>query len=178
LIVALGFLATPALALQSTGKTEGSLAAQAEKAKKERAARRAAAGKAKTYTNEDLGGGGRPLNSGVDPASSSGSDEGEKDATAAKSSAETGKTDEQLRNEKQQQIQSQIEAQRKKLEIIDRVTAQAQGELGDLSNVTYGGRRQALMKAIEDGKAERAKAEQAIADLQEEARRMGASVSR
>ena len=42
------------VAAQSTGSTEGSLADQAEKVKRERAALRAASGKAKSFTNDDL----------------------------------------------------------------------------------------------------------------------------
>jgi hypothetical protein len=55
--------------------------------------------------------------------------------------------------------------------------ADAQAELSDLTNYTYGSSRASLQKIIDDGQAEKAKAQAAIEGLQEEARRLGVSVS-
>jgi hypothetical protein len=64
------------------------------------------------------------------------------------------------------------------MDIVREAMDEAQAELNDLTNYTMGSRRGNLLKRLEDGKAEIARAEQTIADLQEEARREGISVSR
>jgi hypothetical protein len=167
-------VAFPAAAYQSTGSTEGSLAAQAEKTKRERAARRAASGKSKSFTNDDLKGAGSAAVPSTTP------DAGAvtvKDGGAGGASDKGGKSEDELR-QKRAEIQQKIEAQRKRIEANQKAVADAQRELGDLTNYTLGGRRQALQKTVEDGNAEVAKGQQSIADLEEEARRLGASASR
>ena len=173
-LLALGLLAAPAWG-QSTGSTEGSLAAQAEKVKKERAARRAAGVRAKSFTNDDLKGAGAGTPAQATPEASS---PNAKETSPGQAGAKPEKTADELRAEQRAAIQKKIDEQKKRIEIIQRVLGDAQRELGDLSNYTYGSRRQALQKAVDDSNAEMAKSLQAIADLEEEARRLGVPASR
>jgi hypothetical protein len=170
----LALLALPVWALQSTGSPDGSLADQAEKVKRERAARRATGKRSKSFTNDNLGPG-----SGV--AASTPSEAGtpaSEGAAPADTAAKPEKTDEERRAEKRAEIQKKIDEQKQRIEIINRVAADAQRELSNLSTYNYGSRRAALQKAVDDGNVEMAKTQQAIADLEEEARRIGVSVSR
>jgi len=175
----------------STPSKDSPLVEQAEKTKRERAARRSTArGPAKTFNNDSVKGAGKPAE---DPAQAGA--EGmatdapgtAADGVAAKSTPpgakaekteKTEKTDEQLRAEHRDAIPKKIDEQLKLMDIVREAMDEAQAELNDLTNYTMGTRRGALLKRLEDGKAEIAKAEQTIADLEEEARRQGISVSR
>lgn len=180
-------LVAPAHAQEaSTPSKDSPLVEQAVKTKRERAARRSAArGPAKTFNSDNVKSAGKPAEdpvsagaegSAADAAGTAG------DGVAAKSTpprAKTAeKTDEQLRAEHRDEIQKKIDDQLKLMDIVREAMDEAQAELNDLTNYTLGSRRGALLKRLEDGKAEIAKAEQTIADLEEEARRQGISVSR
>jgi hypothetical protein len=170
----MALLAMPVWALQSTGAPEGSLADQAEKVKRERAARRAAGKRSKSFTNDHLG-----PSSGV--AASTSSEAGTpaaEGAAPADTPAKPEKTDDERRADKRAEIQKKIDEQKQRIEVINRVTADAQRELSNISTYNYGTRRATLQKAVDDGKVEMARTQQALADLEEEARRIGVSVSR
>jgi hypothetical protein len=166
-------VALPAAAYQSTGSTEGSLAAQAEKVKRERAARRAASGKSKSFTNDDLKGAGGPAPSATPDAGAGQA----KDSGAGGAPAKSGMSDDELQA-KRAEIQKKIDAQKKRIEVAQKAIEDAQRELGDLTNYTFGGRRASLEKTVADGNVEVTQAQKSIADLEEEARRLGASASR
>lgn len=162
------------------------LVEQAEKTKRERAARRSTArAPAKSFNDGNMKSPARPAEDPITAAaegSAAATTATGADATAAKSTAPGGKTaektNEQLRAEHRDAIQKKIDDQVKLMGIVREAMDEAQAELNDLSNYTYGTRRGALLQRLEDGKAEIAKAEQTIADLEEEARRQGISVSR
>lgn len=161
------------------------LVEQAEKAKRERAARRSTArAPAKSFNNDNVKGAkpaDDPITTAAEETGTAATATGAQ-AAAAKSTAPEGKaaekTDEQLRAEHREAIQKKIDDQLKLMDIVREAMDEAQAELNDLSNYTFGTRRGALLQRLEDGKAEIAKAEQTIADLEEEARRQGISVSR
>jgi hypothetical protein len=155
---------------------EPSLAELAKQEKKRRKAAAAAAEKkTRTITEDDLRAGpGATANPvadaepGASPAAS----------PAAAPGATPEKTDAELRAEKQAEIQKRVDEQKARMDKVREVMAEAQLELNDLANQTFGGRRAALMKLIDDGNAELAACEARIADLEEEARRAGVRVSR
>lgn len=110
---------------------------------------------------------------------------GEASTEGAKAQASTGakggkgeKSDEEVKAERSAEIQKKIDQQAKVIAAVRKAMDDAQTELNDVSNYTFGGRRAALLKILEDGQAEVAKAEQTIADLEEEAQANGLSVSR
>jgi hypothetical protein len=171
--LALVLVALPAWP-QSSGATDASLAEKAEKAKKERAARRAAGGTAaKSFGNDDLKGGTSSASS-----SSAATAEGGAKADASAKSDKSEKSDAQAAAEKRDAIQKQVAEEQKRIALIEKTMADAQRELGDITNYSYGTRRAALQKFLEDGTVELSKAHQKVSDLEEEARRLGASASR
>ncbi len=165
-----GVLAAPSW----TRADEESLAATAARTKREREERRAKATKpVPAFSDADLrGAGGAPPPAEADPEVATAKD-GE--STAGDKPAE--KTDDQIRAEKRATIQKKIDAEKTRIEDIDRGMARAQTELADITNYTYGAYRAALQKVLDDGKADKDKAQKTIEDLQEEARRLGVSVS-
>lgn len=180
-------LVAPAHAQEASSPSKDSpLVEQADKTKRERAARRSAArGPAKTFNNDSVKSAGKPTEDPVPAGAEGGATVAAgtgAENVAAKSTppgAKTAeKTDDQLRAEHRDAIQKKIEDQLKLMDIVREAMDEAQAELNDLTNYTLGSRRGALLKRLEDGKAEIAKAEQTIADLEEEARRQGISVSR
>jgi uncharacterized membrane protein YqiK len=165
-----GVLAVPS----STRADDESLEATAARTKREREERRAKATKpVRAFSDADLRGtGGAPPPAEADP----------KVATAKGDEAPAGdqateKTDDQIRAEKRATIQKKIDAEKTRIEDIDRGMARAQTELADITNYTYGAYSAALQKVLDDGKADKDKAQQTIEGLQEEARRLGVSVS-
>jgi hypothetical protein len=173
LLVLVGLLATPAL----TRGDDQSLATVAERTKQEREERRTKEDKpAKSFSDSDLktAGSAAAPSDGADDADAA-SPAGKEDKPDAGKTPE--KTDEQVRAEKQATIQQKIDAEHERMQDVDRRMAEAQAELADITNYTYGAHRAALQKVIDDGTAEKEKARQSIEDLQEEARRLGVSVS-
>jgi hypothetical protein len=179
-IVLGSFVLTGPLQGQEASEAKDSpLVQQAEKTKRERAVRRSGAqNPAKAFDNDSLKHPGKQADTPPAPAggSAAATDASVKDGRGDGKTPE--KTDEQLRAEHRDAIQKKIEDQVKLMDIVREAMDDAQAELNDLTNYTMGSRRGALLKRLEDGKAEIAKAEQTIADLQEEARREGISVSR
>jgi hypothetical protein len=171
--LALVLVALPAWS-QSSGATEGSLAEKAEQAKNERAARKAAgAPPAKSFGNDDLKGSGSKTTSSSD-AATAGTAAPKADGKADKAE----KTDEQARAERREVIQKQLAEEQKRIALIEKTMADAQRELGDITNYTYGSRRASLQKFLDDGAVELTKAHEKVSSLEEEARKLGASASR
>lgn len=83
------------------------------------------------------------------------------------------------RSQRRSELQRQVDAQVKVIGVVQRAMADAQSELNDLTQLTFGnGRRAQLIQLVEDGQRELALAEQAIAGLEDQARRNGFVVSR
>jgi DNA repair exonuclease SbcCD ATPase subunit len=97
---------------------------------------------------------------------------------AGADAAKPEKTEEEQRAEKRAEIEKKIKEHQDRIADVRAQMDAAQTELNDLSTLTYGGRREALMKLLAEGEAEIAKANQAIADLQEQARRAGLPIAR
>jgi hypothetical protein len=148
-----------------------SLPEAAEKQKKERK------GQAKVYTEDDLRKAGARTATPQELAPSA--DQAKPDAAGAAAKPKTDeKTDDQLRAEKKAEFDKKIKDQQDLIAQVRKMMDDAQRELSDLSNYTVGSRRGALIKVIDDGNAEIAKANAAIADIEEQARRAGVSVAR
>jgi hypothetical protein len=148
-----------------------SLTEAAEKQKKERK------GQPKVYTEDDLRKAGARVATPPEIAPAGDPAKPEPAAAAAKPKADE-KTDDQLRAEKKAELEKKIQEQQAIIVQVRKAMADAQRELGDITNYTMGPRRAALMKVLDDGNAEIAKANAAIADVEEQARRAGVSVSR
>jgi hypothetical protein len=159
---------------QSSAPTEASLAERAEQAKKERAARRVSASTpAKSFGDDDLkGSGSKPAASSSDASTPAASAKG--DAKAEKAV----KTDDQAKAERRDVIQKQLVEEQKRIALIEKTMGDAQRELGDITNYTYGNRRASLQKFLDDGAVELTKAHEKVSSLEEEARKLGASASR
>ena len=172
--VCLALLPLPAQAWQSSSD-QPSLAEVAQKDKERRAKEKKPA---KSFTDADLKSSGRStfnVMEGVSttaPAAGEAKAEGEAAPGAAKP-----KSDDELRAQKKTDLQRRLDEQKKLIEVVQKAVADAQRELGDVANTTYGSRRDALTKRVDDGAKELAKAQQAIADIQDEARRAGITLS-
>ena len=162
LAVAVVLCAAAPLAAQSLGEA-------AEKQKKERK------GQAKVYTEDDLRRAG--MRTATPPEMAPAGEAAKAEPAAAKPKGDE-KTDDQLRAEKRAEFEKKIQEQLATIAQVRKAMDDAQRELSDLSNYTMGPRRAALMKVLDDGNAEIAKANAAIADIEEQARRAGVSVSR
>lgn len=89
------------------------------------------------------------------------------------------KTDDELRAEKKAGYEKRIADKVAVMEIVRKAMADAQLELNDMTTLTQlGSRKEALQKILDDGAAELKKGEDAIAAIEEEARRAGIQVSR
>ena len=148
----------------------------AELAEKEKKRRESVKSSGKVITNDDLGSRSRV----APPASTEAQATPSPGAQGSKATADEKpeKTPSELREEKRAEIQGKIDEQVGLIRAVQEVIDTSQLELNDLTDMTFGGRRANLMKLIEDGKAEIAGFEQAIEDLEEEARRAGVRVSR
>ncbi len=154
--------AGPGFALSAAGQS------LAELAKKEKERQKKAEGSAKVITAKDLRRGRRarpavPSQTTATSTESASSTEG--------GSSEPEKTADEIRAERGVEIQGQIDEERKVIKAVQDAMAQAQLELNDISNMTYGPRRQKLMNVVEEGQAEITKLQAKIKDLQQQARR-------
>ena len=152
-----------------------SLGDAAQKARRERESRKGQKA-VKAYSEADLRGSGAPA------ASSEGS-EANGPALAGAASPAPGakkeKTDDDIRADKKKDFEKRIADQQRTIDVVKKTMDETQAELGDPTTATtFGSRGAALQKRITDGQAELAKAQQAIADIAEEARRQGISVAR
>jgi hypothetical protein len=177
LLTAVLLVAAPSASAWQAGNSP-SLGEIAERTKKEREARRAGKPAVKVITEADL------------KAHSWGTTESEAApagaTTATTPAAAPGapdarkeKTDDEIRAEKRQQIEKQIAEQVEIAGIVRKAMDDAQRELNDPSTAyVFGSRGAALQKLLDDGQVELKKSAQAIADLEEQARRQGIAVSR
>jgi hypothetical protein len=142
-----------------------------EAAQRERERRKAVA-KAKVYTETSL----------PKPAASTEFERVDQEAPSSAASpepAKPGKTIDEERAEKKAGYEKRIAEQVKATEVVRKAMDDAQLELNDVTTITqYGSRKDALLKILDDGQVELKKADQAIADIEEEARREGISVAR
>ena len=172
-VLALMLVALPAWS-QSSGTAEPSLAEKAEKAKKERAARKATGtAPTKSFGDDDLKGSGSKTASSSD-ASTAGAAAPKGDTKAEKAE----KTDDQAKAQRREVIQKQLAEEQKRIALIEKTMADAQRELGDITNYTYGSRRASLQKFLEDGAVELTKAHEKVSSLEEEARKLSAPALR
>ncbi len=133
--------------------------------------RRKASPKGKVYTENNLP---RPVAGGFERAT-----EDAPSSAAAAPSGKPEKTVDEIRAEKKAGYEKRIADQLKTMEVVRKAMDNAQLELNDVNTITnYGSRKDALLKILDDGQAELKKGDQAIADIEEEARREGISVSR
>jgi hypothetical protein len=171
LVLAAG-LVVPAAALAQEKST---LAEQAEKTKKDREKKRKQAGTSgptKVLTNDDLRSAqGNVIVLGGVPASSA-------TGAPAAGAAAAEPTDAETREQKRADLQAQLDAQADFIKRLRESADQTQSELNDLGNYVFGGRRAALAQIVEERQKQIAEAEQAIADLEEQARRAGVSLRR
>ena len=83
------------------------------------------------------------------------------------------------RAQRKSTLQQQLDQQLKVMDVVRKAVADAQSELNDLTQILFGtGRRAQLIKLVQDGQAELARGELAIAELEEQARRNGFVLSR
>lgn len=89
------------------------------------------------------------------------------------------KTEEELRAEKRAGYEKRIAEKVAVLEVVRKAMADAQLELNDMTTLTqFGSRKDALQKILDDGAVELKKGDEAIAAIEEEARREGIQISR
>lgn len=177
-----GFLFTAALLLAASGASawqsssgSPSLGEIAERTKKEREAKRAGKPAPKVITEADLKSHTFTTADATDDVAGAAADAKPAGATDAK----PAKTDDEVRADKRQEIEKKIADQRETQAIVRKAMADAQLQLNDPSTAyVFGPRGAALQKILEDGQVELKKTEQAIADLEDEARRQGIAVSR
>jgi hypothetical protein len=148
-----------------------------ELAEKEKKRREAVKGSGKVITEKDLGRRSRtPPPADATEAQTTSSPEAQ--GTQAQSGEGEEKSPSELREEKRAEIQRKIDEQVGLIRAVQEVIDETQLELNDLTDLTFGSRRQKLLNLIESSKAEIAGFEQEIANLEEEARRAGVRVSR
>lgn len=163
-VSALSLLALPAMAQET-------MAQAAERQKKARK------GQTKVITDDELKG---VRTKGYVAASADGTPQPNASpaATGAPGDAPAAKSDEEQRAEKKAEIEKKIKQWTEFIADTKKSMDEAQFELNDLASNTFGSRRAGLQKIIDEGNQQVAEAQQAVADLQEQARRAGLAVSR
>jgi hypothetical protein len=174
----LAVFALLACVLAPWGAVPASAQSLAEAAAKERERRK---GKTtKVVTETDLRSSGRPTATPPElaPSGDAAPAGSASPAPGASPAAEAPqKTDEELRAEKKTDLERRLKQQNDIIEATRKMMEQAQLELNDTGNLTFGGRREALMKIMEEHQKEIAQAEAAIEQIREEARRAGIALS-
>jgi hypothetical protein len=87
-------------------------------------------------------------------------------------------TAEEMRSQRRAELQKKVDEQNGIVTAVRQAMEAAQSELNDLTQLTFGARRAYLVQIVEDGQRELAKARQAVADLEDQARRDGFFLSR
>jgi hypothetical protein len=177
LVVCVSFLAAPVRAWQS----QPSLGELAEKEKQRRAA--AAKKGKKVYTEDDLkraGGKSASFPEGSSATETASAQPGETKAEGqpAAADAKPPKTDAELRAERRTELQGKMDAQVKRRGELQKRVDDIQRSLSDPTHNPYGAAHGDNTKLLEDNKQELAKTDQAIADLEDQARRLGISLNR
>ena len=151
----------------------------AEAAAKERERRKGKT--SKVVTEAELRSSGRPTATPPELApAEEGAPAGSASPAPGAAPAEAGapaKTDEELRADKKADLERRLKQQNDIIAATRKMMEQAQLELNDTGNLTFGGRREALMKIMEEHQKEIAQAEAAIEQIREEARRAGIALS-
>ena len=98
--------------------------------------------------------------------------------TTATTPGAASKSDDQQRAEKKAEIEAKIKQWTDFIAETRKATEQAQAEMNDLRDATLGNRRAGLQRIVDEANQHIAEAQQAIAELQEQARRGGIPVSR
>jgi len=167
LAVACAVCATAAYA-----QSEDSLA---ELARKERERRQKTAAPANVITERDLPRASAPAVPDDGPAADGGASAAP--ATPGPEGAATPSAEDE-RERQRTDIQRRIDDELAVIAAVEKAMADSELELGNLDNFRYGTRRELLMKSMEDGRAQIARSQQAIDDLEAEARRAGVRVTR
>ena len=87
-------------------------------------------------------------------------------------------TEDERREKQRSDLQAKLDAEVKKIADLRKANEDAQRDLNDLTNYSFGGQRATLAQTVEKNNQEIAQAEQTIADLQEQARRAGMRLNR
>jgi hypothetical protein len=157
-------LATVALLLVPSPSPGQSLTEAAAKEK----ARRKAAQKGKSFTDDDLRGGGGGTVSTGDPAS--GGSSTAKPAEAGKPGAKQ-KTEDEVKAEQSAAWSKKVDTANKKVAVLQETIDKIQLDLNDMSGGVYSSRRATLLSLLEDTKKQLAAAQQSVADLEDEGRK-------
>jgi hypothetical protein len=99
-------------------------------------------------------------------------------ATGDNAAAGPAKSDDQQRAEKKAEIESKLKQWNDFIAETRKSAEQAQAEMNDLRDATFGNRRAGLQRILDEANQHIAEAQQAISELQEQARRSGIPVSR
>ena len=140
-----------------------------ELAQKEKERRKAAGTSSRVITSNELG-----ARSWTDAAS----EEPEQSPTSDGSAPEATKSDEELREEKQAELQERINDEVARMARVRVVMEESERQLNDLTDLTFGNRRADLLRLIEQGEDELRQTEENLDALEAEARAAGVRVSR
>ncbi len=99
-------------------------------------------------------------------------------AVAPEPPAKPEKSAADLRAERRATVLRELDEQRARITELRRQLEPIERELGDVGGYGIGARRAALTQTLEDGRSQIAAAEARVGDLEEEARRLGANVTR
>lgn len=168
--VGLGLALVLAAPVFGQAQAEQSIAEAAAKEKERRKATRSA----KEYGEADLA---KARNPADDLATTSGPAASPSPRPGAAGRRE--KTDAEVRAERKAGYEKRIADKVAVMDVVRKAMADAQLELNDMTTLTqFGSRKESLQKILDDGAAELKKGEDAIAAIEEEARRAGIQVSR
>jgi hypothetical protein len=143
----------------------------------------------KVITEDDLRSAGRPergtVSVGAAETPADAKAEGAKEGDAAKPAAAASPepTESDKRDARQKEIQTEIDYQAANIRTLQEQADKAQTELNDITDMTFApagtsnGRRTALMKLLDDANAQIKASREKIAEMEEEARRLGVRVS-
>lgn len=143
-----------------------------ELARQERERRQKTAAPAKVVTERDLPRG-AASSTPAEPGAAAGAAGGQ--ATPA---AEPAATPEDEREQQRADIQRRIDDELAVIASVEKAMAESERELNNLTDYRFGTRRDLLMKSMEEGRAQIARSNQVIDDLETEARRAGVRVTR
>jgi hypothetical protein len=164
-----------AIAAQSAEPQE-SLADKAARARKSSSTRPKPAGK--VLTNEDLAnakGNVIILSAPAGAAEPEAAPAPAAEAPAKPAAAEP--TDDEKRTQAGAALQKQIDEQAEAIRRAQKAIADAEAELNDITNYTFGTRRAARMQSIDEARQAMAAAQRSIDELEEQARRQGIRVT-
>lgn len=92
--------------------------------------------------------------------------------------AKREKTEDELRAERRAAVLKELEEQRARIVELRRQLEPIETELADVGSYSLGARRASLVRVLEDGRNQVATAEARVAELEEQARRLGVNVAR